>query len=51
MFKKGDVIGFEPRSEYEFVIDNNRVYRIMQKFITIKYGHKRNEETYNPSWA
>ena len=50
-FKKGDVVGFEPGSEYEFIVDNNKMYRVMKNFITIKYGHKRNEETYNPSWA
>ena len=49
--KKGDVVGFEPGSEYEFIVDNNKMYRVMKNFITIKYGHKRNEETYNPSWA
>tara|TARA_R100000231_G_scaffold24962_4_gene22986 strand:- start:7523 stop:8101 length:579 start_codon:yes stop_codon:yes gene_type:complete len=50
-FKKGDVVGFEPGSEYEFIVDNNKMYRVMKNFITIKYGHKGNEETYNPSWA
>ena len=50
-FNKGDVIGFSPNDEYEFVIDGERVYRIMKKFITMKYEGKRNEEAYNPSWA
>ena len=49
--KKGDLVGFTPFSTYEFVIDNERLYRIMNKFITIKYEYQGNEETYNPSWA
>ena len=50
-FKKGDIVGFSPGDEYEFIIDNNKMYRVIEKFITIKYENKRNEETYNPSWA
>ena len=50
-FKKGDIVGFSPGDEYEFIIDNNKMYRVIEKFITIKYESKRNEETYNPSWA
>jgi hypothetical protein len=49
--KKGDVIGFSPGDEYEFVIENTRLYRVMKKFITIKYEREGNEKAYNPSWA
>ena len=49
--KVNDLIGFRPGSEYEFVDDGKRLYRILSNFITIKYEHKGNEETYNPSWA
>jgi len=49
--KKGDLIGFRPSSEYEFIIDGEKLYRILSNFITIKYGHQRNEKAYNPSWA
>ena len=45
------LVGFTPFSTYEFVIDNIRCYRVMSKFITIKYEYQGNEETYNPSWA
>lgn len=48
---EGEVVGFTPNSEYEFIIDGMRLYRVLSKFITIKYGRKRNEEAYNPSWA
>ena len=45
------LVGFTPFSTYEFVIDNIRCYRVMSKFITIKYEYQGNEETYNPGWA
>ena len=47
----GDLVGFTPFSTYEFVIDNIRSYRVLSKFITIKYEYQGNDETYNPSWA
>ena len=50
-FNKGDLVGFTPNSEYEFVIDRQKLYRVYTKFITIKYEYQGNEETYNPSWA
>ena len=51
VFKVGELVGFDPVSEYEFIIDGNRLYRVMTKFITIKYEYQGNEETYNRSWA
>ena len=45
------LVGFTPNSEYEFVIDGERLYRVLNKFITIKYEYQGNEEEYNPSWA
>tara|TARA_R100000231_G_scaffold85193_1_gene64732 strand:+ start:169 stop:753 length:585 start_codon:yes stop_codon:yes gene_type:complete len=48
--QKEDLIGFTPNSEYEFVIDNERLYRVLSKFITIKYEHQGEKEEYNPSW-
>ena len=50
-FDKEDLVGFKPNSEYEFIIDGERLYRIMNNFITIKYEYQGNEEEYNPSWA
>ena len=46
-----DLIGFTPNSEYEFIVDGEKLYRVLSKFITIKYEYQGNEETYNPSWA
>ena len=45
------LVGFTPNSEYEFIINGERLYRVMNKFITIKYEYQGNEEEYNPSWA
>ena len=47
----GDLVGFRPNSKFEFVIDKQRLYRVLSNFITIKYEYQGNEETYNPSWA
>ena len=46
-----ELIGFRPKSEYEFIVDNERLYRVLSNFITIKYEYQGNEEEYNPSWA
>jgi len=47
---KNDLIGFTPNSEYEFIIEKERLYRVLSKFITIKYEHQGKEKEYNPSW-
>jgi|TARA_R110000787_G_C13265540_1_gene430960 hypothetical protein len=41
----GDVVGFTPNSEYEFNIEDKKLYRILSKDITINYGHKENKTT------
>ena len=50
-FDKKELIGFCPSSEYEFIVNGERLYRVMNNFITIKYEYQGNEEEYNPSWA
>jgi hypothetical protein len=49
--KRNDLVGFRPSSEYEFIIEGERLYRVPTNSITIKYEYKGNEEEYNPSWA
>jgi len=49
--KVGELIGFRPNSEYEFIVDGERLYRVLSNFITIKYEYQGDEEEYNPSWA
>ena len=50
-FEKKQLIGFRPNSEYEFIIEGQRLYRVPVNSITIKYEHQGNEEEYNPGWA
>ena len=49
--KVNELVGFRPSSEYEFIVDGERLYRVLSNFITIKYEYQGNEEEYNPSWA
>jgi hypothetical protein len=48
--KVGDLVGFMPGGKYEFIIEGERLYRILTKFITIKYERQGTEKEYNPSW-
>jgi len=50
-YNEQDLVGFTPNSEFEFIIDGERLYRVLNKFITIKYEYQGNEEEYNPSWT
>ena len=45
------LVGFAPNSEYEFIIDGQRLYRVPTNAITIKYEYQGDEKEYNPSWA
>ena len=49
--KAGDLVGFKPNTEYEFIIDGELYYRIFSNSITIKYEYQGDEEEYNPSWT
>ena len=50
-FLPTQLIGFSPNDEYEFIVEGERLYRVMNKFINIEYEYKGDEEEYNPSWA
>ena len=47
----GELVGFTPFSTYEFIVEGQKLYRVYNKFITIKYEYQGDEEEYNPSWA
>ena len=49
--KEGALVGFRPNSEYEFIVNDKRLYRVLSNFITIKYEYQGDEEEYNPSWS
>jgi len=48
--KEGELIGFTPYSEFEFIVGDKRLYRIKLNDISIKYEHKGTEKFYNTSW-
>jgi hypothetical protein len=50
-FKENEVIGFGPNMRMEYVIEGQKLWRVMNKFIEIKYGYQKNQKEYNPSWA
>ena len=47
----GDVVGYTPNSEWDFIIDGERLYCMKSNDIVIKYEFQGNEKEYNPSWA
>jgi hypothetical protein len=49
--QKGDLVGFTPGSEYEFIVDDERLYRVRSQSLTIRYEYQGDEKEYNPSWA
>ena len=38
-FLPTQLVGFRPSSEFEFIIDGERLYRVMNNFITIEYEY------------
>ena len=49
--KTNMLVTFTPNSEFEFIIDNERLYCMKSNNIAIKHERKGNEKEYNPSWA
>ena len=47
----GDLVGYTPNGEWEFLVEGKRLYCMKSNDIVIKYEHQGNEEEYNPSWA
>ena len=47
----GTLVTFTPNSEFEFVIDNERLYCMKSNDIALVHEYKGNEKEYNPSWA
>ena len=48
---ENDLVGFTPSSEFEFIVDGERLYRVLSNSISIKYERQGNEKEYNPSWT
>lgn len=47
----GDLVGYTPNGEFEFIVDKQRLYCMKSNDIVIKYEYKGNETEYNNSWA
>jgi co-chaperonin GroES (HSP10) len=47
----GDLVGYTPFGEFEFIIEGQRLYCMKSNDIVIKYEYKGNEEEYQPAWA
>ena len=45
------LVTFKPHSEFEFIVDNQRLYCMKSNNIVIKHEYEGNEKEYNPSWA
>ena len=49
--KPGALITFTPNSEFEFIIEGERLYCMKSNDIALIHEYKGNEKEYNPSWA
>jgi alkylated DNA repair dioxygenase AlkB len=49
--KPGALVVFTPDSEFEFIIDGERLYCMKSNDIAITNEYEGNEKEYNPSWA
>ena len=47
----GALIVFTPNSEFEFVIEGERLYCMKSNDIALTHEYEGNEKEYNPSWA
>ena len=48
---EGDLIGYKPYGEYDFIVDGKRLYCMKSNDIVIKYERQGNETEHNPRWA
>ena len=49
--QENSLVGFHASGQYEFIVDGQRLYRVLSNLITIQYEYQGDEEAYNPSWA
>ena len=48
---EGDLVGYTPDGEFDFVVEGQRLYCMKSNDIVIKYEYKGDEAEYNPSWT
>ena len=49
--KPGDLVMFTPNSEFEFIIEGERLYCMKSNDIAVTHEYEGNEKENNPSWA
>ena len=49
--KPGDLVVFTPYSEFEFIVEGERLYCMKSNDIAVTHEYEGNEEENNPSWA
>jgi len=49
--KPGALVTFTPNSEFEFIVNNERLYCMKSNDIALTHEYEGNEKEYNPSWA
>ena len=47
----GDLVVFTPNSEFEFIVEGERLYCMKSNDIAVTHEYEGNEEENNPSWA
>ena len=47
----GDLVGYTPYGEFDFIVDDQRLYCMKSNDIVIKYEYQGDEVENNPSWA
>lgn len=48
---EGDTVGYKPYGEFDFVINNERLYCMKTDDVIVKYDFNENNVEYNPNWA
>ena len=48
---EGDLVGFKSNREFEFIVDDQRLYCMESNDILLKYDKQGDEVEYNPGWA
>ena len=49
--RPGDLVMFTPNSEFEFIIEGERLYCMKSNDIAVTHEYEGNEEEYQPNWA
>jgi len=48
---EGDLVGYTPFGEFDFIVEGQRLYCMKSNDIVIKYEYKGDEVEYNPLWT